>query len=208
MTTFFLNNERYFWFLIIVVAIGDLLVPYLLAPFYKGYSHKTMVMSSLGNLKSPVKMYYNGWLILGGILLCIFSVFFYIKFNMLLLVLLLLIFAIGGMILAGLFSVNETKELVTRSSKIHGYGSVLGFISLLFGPLVVTIQANYFNTKNLVYVAAICFVIAFLTFVLFVMSDKPNFKNTIIRYEGIWQRVSLLFMYVPLVYMAIYQLCN
>lgn len=51
----------------------------------------------------------------------------------------ILIYAIGGCILSGIFPVGETKELLTISEKIHGYGSVLGFTILTFLPLIIGI---------------------------------------------------------------------
>ena len=38
----------------------DLLIPFLLAPSYKGYRHLTQVMSVLGNSKAPLHVLYNG----------------------------------------------------------------------------------------------------------------------------------------------------
>ena len=37
----------------------DLIIPFLLAPTYKGYSHLTQVMSVLGNSKAPLHLIYN-----------------------------------------------------------------------------------------------------------------------------------------------------
>lgn len=39
----------------------DLIIPFLLAPTYKGYSHLTQVMSVLGNSKAPLHLIYNIW---------------------------------------------------------------------------------------------------------------------------------------------------
>ena len=206
MSKLLLDKEPFFWYLIIFIAIGDLVVPYLLAPFYKGYSHKTMVMSSLGNPQSPVSLYYNSWLVLAGILLIAFSAFFYAKFNHIAITVMLLLFSFGAMILAGLFSVNESKEIVNSSSQIHGYGSVIGFMTLLFVPLVLAFQK--YEIKYLSVISSICFILALVSFTLFIMSDKPQFHNTIISYEGVWQRVSLAFMYLPWIYMAVNQLCR
>ena len=47
----------------------------------------------------------------------------------------ILTFAIGAGILSGLFSVNESKDVVTVASKIHGAGAAIGFMTLLFFPL-------------------------------------------------------------------------
>ena len=37
----------------------DLLLPFLLAPFYPGYSHRRQVMSVLGSPESPVRWVYR-----------------------------------------------------------------------------------------------------------------------------------------------------
>lgn len=58
----------------IVAIIGDFVVPYVLANFYKSYNHNLMVMSLLGNPKSPVRSIYNVWLIILGVLLIISSI--------------------------------------------------------------------------------------------------------------------------------------
>ena len=49
----------------------------------------------------------------------------------------------------------------------------------------------------------ICFAVALVFFALFVMSDKPEFKNTIIDNEGLWKRLNLVFMYLPLAITAV-----
>lgn len=36
----------------------DLIIPFLLAPTYKGYNHLTQVMSVLGNSKAPLHLIY------------------------------------------------------------------------------------------------------------------------------------------------------
>ena len=55
------------WICLLAAMVGDFAVPYVLAPFYHGYSHKKQVMSVLGNPKSSVRRWYNTWLILLGI---------------------------------------------------------------------------------------------------------------------------------------------
>ena len=52
-------------------------------------------------------------------------------------------------------------------------------------------------------VCAIAFVLAMIFFVFFIMGDKENFKGTVFSYEGLWERLSLFFMYVPFLYIAI-----
>ncbi len=59
------------------------------------------------------------------------------------------------------------------------------------------------NPFNIWMLSIICFAAAMVFFVLFVMSDKQEFKNTIIDNEGLWQRLNLAFMYLPLAITAI-----
>ena len=53
-------------FLPVLLAL-DLIIPLLLAPFYKDYNHLTQVMSVLGNSKAPLHSIYNIWLVAFGV---------------------------------------------------------------------------------------------------------------------------------------------
>ncbi len=193
-------------FLIIlpIALILDLLIPFILAPTYKGYNHLTQVMSVLGNDKAPFHMIYNIWLIVYGVIL-IFSDFriysIISKYSSLIAIILfgvVLIYAIGGCILSGFFSVGEVKSLDTLSEKIHGYGSVLGFMALAFAPLLVSIYGFQSGKVTFGLFSIICFIMTIIFFTFFIMADKPNYKGTIIALEGLWQRLSLFCMYLPL----------
>lgn len=183
---------------------ADLLIPFLLAPTYKGYSHLTKVMSVLGNSKAPLHFVYNIWLVVFGIYFLFSAVRLYpvvAKTSSVIAVLLFLViavYAIGGCIVSGLFSVEETKSLETPSAKIHGFSSVIGFLLLALAPLLVGIY--FFKRANgtLGAFSLLCFVLTIGFFALFVMADKPKFQGTLIALEGLWQRLSLLSMYLPI----------
>lgn len=190
---------------------ADLIIPFLLAPSYKGYNHLTQVMSVLGNAKSPLHLVYNIWLIIFGIFI-LFSAFHLYptvakvsKAISILLFSVIAIYAIGGCVLSGFFSVGETKSLETLSAKIHGYGSVIGFLLLTLAPLFVGLY--FFKTSNgrLGSFSLVCFVLAIVFFALFVMADKSHYHGTIIAFEGLWQRLSLLSMYLPIMALCIVQ---
>lgn len=182
----------------------DLIIPFILAPFYKGYNHLTQAMSVLGNKKAPLHIVYNVWLLICGsiILLNNFTLYKLVSKHSSIIATLLfitvLIYAVGGCILSGLFSVGETKSLDTFSAKIHGYGSVLGFMSLAFSPLLIGIYGYKAGNIALCVFSIFCFMMTVIFFTFFVMADKPHYQNTIIAFEGLWQRLSLLFMYLPL----------
>lgn len=89
--------------------MGDLILPFLLAPNYQGYHHLTQVMSALGNPKAPLHILYNIWLIVLGIilLLCNFKLYPMIaeKSHSIAIILfaIICIYAIGACILSGFF---------------------------------------------------------------------------------------------------------
>ena len=190
---------------------ADLIIPFLLAPTYKGYNHLTQVMSVLGNAKAPLHLIYNIWLVVFGVSIVISAVQLYPTITKvsgtiaILLFTVLLIYAIGGCILSGFFSVGETKSLETLSEKIHGYGSVIGFLLLTLAPLFVGLYFFKISNGLLGTLSLICFIFAIVFFALFVMADKPNYRGTIIALEGLWQRLSLLSMYLPVIALCVFQ---
>ena len=204
-----LIDSKLFNLLLLITIIGEFLLPWILKHFYKDYNSKTMVMSVLGSPESPVRKIYNVWLVWLGVFLLLTSFLFFKEVNTVSIVLAVLTFisiatfAIGAGILSGLFSVNESKEKVSFASKIHGAGSAMGFMTLMFFPLLQGISA--FKSSDIAQgvICIVAFVASVLFFGFFIMGDKEEFKNTIFVYEGIWERLSLFFMYVPFLYFSI-----
>lgn len=200
---------KYGWYALFVAVVGEMIVPFILAPFYKGYSHTTMAISTLGNHNSPVRLPFNLWMLLAGILIlaaipAIYNTYYQVSKPLIVVsVIFTAIFAVGACIFTCFFSVNETKDVVTTASIIHGAGSAIGFMLFLFVPLFLAILSFKSNDKTTGLVSAFSFVLALLFFVLFVMADKPELQSTFVAKEGLWQRLNLLFMYLPLGYIAI-----
>ncbi|SKC69145.1 DUF998 domain-containing protein [Maledivibacter halophilus] len=197
------------WILLIIAIIGDFVVAYVLAFFNPGYSNTKQVMSVLGNPKSPVALFYNVWLIILGILICISAVNFYIVYSGVSKnyasagLIILFIFGIGAGIISGIFSVNEGKEIETITSKIHGIGAGLGFLGLTFIPLVVGL-ISFKEYDSIIGIVSIAFfILSIVLFVLFIMSEKEAFQNSIIGFSGLWQRLLLASMYMPLLLIAL-----
>lgn len=190
-------------FLPVFLAL-DLILPFLLAPAYKGYDHWTQVMSVLGCAKAPLHMVYNVWLVVFGAVVLVSAGGLYpavAKVSGILaaaLVFVVAAYAVGGCILSGIFSVGEGKSLDTLPARIHGYGSVLGFSLLVFAPLLVGLYFFKGSYRAWAFASFLCFGLAAVFFALFVMADKPVFRGTAIAREGLWQRLSLLSMYLPL----------
>lgn len=201
--------ENSFCSILPFLLAADLIIPFLLAPTYKGYNHLMQVMSVLGTTKSPLHSVYNIWLIIFGFAIlasisqCYLSIARTSNVISILLFFIIAVYAIGGCILSGIFSVGETKNLETVSAKIHGYGSVIGFLFLTLAPLLIGLYFFKISNSFLGVLSLICFVLAIVFFVLFIMADKPNYKGTIIALEGLWQRLSLLFMYFPIAILSL-----
>ena len=207
MLAFF--DSKPFYILLLITIVGEFLLPWILGHFRRGYNGKTMVMSALGSPESPVRIIYNLWLVWLGIFLLLTSFALYHEIRVVSEILAVLtwistaVFAIGAGILAGIFSVNEKKEKVTLASKIHGAGSAMGFMTLLFFPLLQGIYGFMTGQSIKGAVCMVSFVLAFLFFVFFIMGDKEKFKETVFSYEGLWERLSLFFMYVPFLCLAV-----
>ena len=205
-------NSQLFHGLLLFTIIGEFFLPWILGRYYDGYNSKTMVMSALGSPQSPVRSVYNAWLIW---IRCFFlftsaAYFFAVKTEHLVLAVFLSlsigIFAVGAGLVSGMFSVNERKDIVTAASMIHGVSAAAGFMALLFFPLLHGILS--FKEKDMVFVVVsiLSFILALLFFACFVMGDKEQFQNTVLRYEGLWERMTLFCMYVPFGYKAVQNL--
>ena len=201
--------DYYGWIFILIAMAGDLIVSFILSLFYGEYNNLKMSISALGNPSSPVRIPFNIWMLIEGILFlmalpAINNAFRSISGVITNIVLIFVaFFAIGACIFTCFFSVNESKDVVTLASKIHGAGSVIGFMLFLLVPLLLGILYYKDQNRMMGTVSIICFAVAMVFFALFVMSDKQEFKNTIIDNEGLWQRLNLAFMYLPLAITAV-----
>lgn len=208
----YLAENKVFNTILLFTLIGEFILPCILERYYTEYNSKTMVMSVLGSPQSPVRLTYNIWLIwLGSFLTSTAFIYFEktrVEFPVLsaLLLLSIGIFAVGAGVISGFFSVNESKNIVTTASKIHGVSVAIGFMALLFFPLINGILS--FKQKEVAFgiVSIISFILALICFVCFVMGDKEQFQNTVLRYEGFWERLTLLWMYIPFIHKAVYNL--
>ena len=189
---------------LLIAMIGDIVVSLILPLFYREYSTLKMSVSALGNPSSPVRIPFNLWMLAEGCLFLLSLPAVYHHFRPVsggiagVLVAFIAVFAVGACVFTCFFSVNESKDVVTAASKIHGAGSVAGFLLFLFVPLLLAIL--YFKEHNgaMGAVSIASFVLALVFFTLFVMSDKPSFKDTFVDHEGLWQRLNLALMYLPL----------
>lgn len=199
-------DNRFFNMILLFTIIGEFIVPWILEQFYSEYNSMKMVMSVLGSPQSPVRLVYNLWLVwLGGFLAYTAGVYFMsfrANFPVLAVFMLLSIgfFAVGAGLISGFFSVNESKYIVTTASKIHGISAAIGFMALLLFPLLNGIVSFKQNGTLEGIISISSFVLSLIFFACFVMGAKEQFQNTPLKYEGLWERLTLFCMYIPFVY--------
>lgn len=190
---------KLFLIILLMATVGDLLIPVIIGSKYPGYSHLYDTISSLGTNKSPVQKYQCLNLIIFGILFILFSIGQYRAFESFdwyhkLYLIGIIIFGLGT-IIAGIFQEDPIGIEETVSGKIHGIASGIGFLFLILNPLW-SIWIREF--KSIHYFHILIFILALLTFVLFIMSENEN--DGIFKYTGLLQRLNLLILYSHLVF--------
>ena len=184
--------------ILLLAALGDLFIPVIVGMKYPGYHHLIDTISTLGTNESPVQKFQCINLIAVGILFLIFSIGQGLSFTQInwchgLFILGIVLFGIGT-ILAGTFPEDPKGIAETVSGKIHGIASGIGFIFLILNPLWAIWIAEF---KDLRQVDITLFILAILTFILFVVSE--NIDNGILKYTGLFQRLNLVILYGHLI---------
>lgn len=113
------------------------------------------------------------------------------------------------MVISALGSPQSPVRLVYNLWLIWlGGGAAVGFMALLFFPLLNGIIS--FKQKDIIggIVSISSFVLSLVFFACFVMGDKEQFQNTFLKYEGLRERLTLFCMYVSFIYRAIGNLLN
>lgn len=184
-----------------ITLFADNLLPIALARFYPKYNGKEMALSVLGSRQSPVKWIYNIWCVFSGAIFCIAPYTLYCK-NIggltIAIWTLLAVYGIGCEIISGIFPLNEDRNEQDAITKIHGGASAIGFMALLFVPLLMAILLVQANSTITGILTLVWFIAAFVFFCFFIMGEKPRFTNTVLRYGGLWQRLVLASCYIPL----------
>lgn len=203
------TKETVLWCALLAAMAGDILISWALPLFCADYSCMKMSVSALGSPLSPVRLPFDLWMLLEGVLFLVALPALFrlyrpvsagIAYTMAAFV---AAFAVGACVFTCFFSVNESKDVVTAASIIHGVGSAVGFMLFLFVPLLMAILSWKSRESLMGTVCIVSFAAAMLFFVLFVMADKPEFSGTAIENEGLWQRLNLIFMYAPLVIVSV-----
>lgn len=201
--------NRYGFYFLIVAVFSELALPFVLGHFVSGYSQTEMLISSFGETGMRTKAAFRLWEILNGCLFILAAPAFYHRFTAtnpklaLCLGIFIVAFGIGDCIITGLVSRAKTTEEVGFASLLHNYASGAGFVALLLGTLVL--MWLYYQEKNqgMVMSMVFIFLLASLFMLLFAMPKLPIIKAFQVSHRGLWQRLNLLFLYLPYVLVSL-----
>lgn len=201
--------RNYGWLLLLLFVLCDGGMPYVLGTLWDGFSQTKQVVSDLGSVTSPVKTYFEHGSIMTGSLLLIAlpPVQYYFlnageifqekrkEINMLLFS--ITAFAIGDCIFTGVFSINHTTSGLTLDTIIHGLCSGAGIFGMLVAPWLM---ARIF-AKSKPKIAQICWFIFYGA--LLTSAANGLAQLFAFTYKGVVQRISLAFLYLPLIILAV-----
>lgn len=201
--------ERYGFYLIILAVISELVLPFVLGHYIAGYSQTEMLISSFGETGQPTKLAFKIWEIVNGSLFILGAPAIYARFNAtnhliaLWTAICIAIFGIGDCIITGVVDRASSTKEVGFTSLLHNYASGAGFMALLVGTFLLIwlfyLERNQFMVISLI----VIFILSSIFMFLFSMPKIPIIKAFQISHRGLWQRLNLLFLYLPFFWVAI-----
>lgn len=197
---------------LILAVLGDLATPYLLGRFYPNFDQTRTLISALGEPGSPTHLVFNIWSVVTGTLFLLAIPALYRTFAETspfwakVIALGVAAFGIGDCIITGLFSIDSSGSVHPIITFIHDAGSGIGFVGLLLIPLAFAAVAYQQQRIGEVCLFLVLFCISALFSLLFAWPRIPVLNQFQLPYRGLWQRISLVFLYLPLLVVAVEQL--
>lgn len=195
--------KRFGFYLLVLAVASELLLPFVLGHFIPGYQQKNMLISSFGETGMETRNAFRIWEIFNGVLFIAAAPAFYQEFKTtspLLaagLVGSLILFGLGDCIITGLFARAKTAEEVGFASILHNVASGAGFIALFVGNGLLIWLFFLRHKPGWGLVLLTLLVLAGITMLLFSSPKLPLLKAYHVAHRGLWQRLTLLFLYLP-----------
>lgn len=195
--------KKYGFFIMITVIISELTFPFVFANFYPDYDPITMLISDFGEDGSPIKTVFKIWQLIDGGLFLLTIPSFYERFKHTSkplakwLSIMMAGFAIGDCVITGIFDRSTSTTKINVESIIHDYLSGLGFVALLIAVYILTKLYNLEKEQLAVQLFLIIFLLSICFMLLFAAPKIPIINQVRIPYRGLWQRLNLLFLYLP-----------
>lgn len=196
--------------LLIIAAVGDFSLPYVLGPFYPGFNQTTTVISALGAPSSPVQPFFNYSSIITGSLFILGAIGlpFYFKESKEQRFIILLSVAIGcyglfDCILSGLVVADGHEAFFDPIHFFHSVVTGVGMLGMMFVPFLSAIRAWQLQQKKGTIFFGACFIFCSLSLLLFASYYLPIIGPFLTPTRGLWQRLGLFFLYLPTVAIAL-----
>lgn len=198
--------EHYGFYLLVITVISELVLPFVLGSYINGYSQTKMLISSFGQDGMATQWAFKIWEIFDGILFVLAAPAFYARFNStshplaLWTAIGLAVFGVGDCIITGLANMDKNEKELGLIGQLHNYASGIGVAGLLIGTFLLIwlfyLERNY----SVVWLFSILlFISCFFSF----LSSVPRLPNGPILHRGLWQRLNLLFSYLPFFIVAV-----
>lgn len=205
--------KRYGFYFLLVGVISDFLTPYILGIFYPQLNQMKSVMSLFGEVGSPVRQAFLIWSVVAG---CFYVLALPALYTALkpasrglaaLAVLAIGAYGIGDCIFTGLFSVDSAEVQWNFSTWVHNIGSGIGYAGFLLFPLILFFLYRGQKEQQLSRRYLILFCLSIAVAVIYGLARLPQLNQfAIFKQLGFWQRLSFIFNYLPIVYLAVTQL--
>ena len=205
-------SKRFGFYLLVLVVVSELLLPFVLGHFISGYRQTDMLISSFGESGMKTRSAFRIWEIINGVGFLLAAPAFFNQFKEVSpiigwgLLLSLSLFGIGDCIITGLFARARTVEEVGFTSLLHNFASGVGFIALLVGN-VLLIGAFYLEEKPVwTIVLGIILLLSLICMLLFASPKIPLVNTLQVTQRGLWQRLNLFFLYLPFLLVSLAQI--
>lgn len=192
----------------LIACTGDFIMTYILGDYFPHYSQIRDSMSLLGSVKSPVSNLIAAWWILLCILMIIFAAGFRRSFpeknpRIRLAPVLIIIYGLGEGLGSAVFPLNSSRNGSGLTGILHIVAGGIGTVAILILPLILMkvftdSEHPYFDKFSIaVFIGGLVFVgLKFLKPLMDISSSPVE------SYQGLWQRLYVLDVYIFLVVIA------
>lgn len=192
---------------LLIGIISDFLTPYILGLFDPTLNQFKDVMSLIGDVGSPVRTAFLIWSVVAGTFYCLGLPYLYqvarpvSKLAAWLLVLAIGLYGVGDCIFTGLFSVDTHEATWNVSTWVHNVGSGIGYSGFFIFPLCAAWYAVKKQSLHEVKVYLGFLALSILVALFYALARVPALQTTMIFGQlGLWQRISFLCNYFPILY--------
>lgn len=203
--------KKYSPLFLTVAVIGDFSVPYILGLFDSHFHQITDIISKLGETTSPMANYFNHASILTGslfVLSSLGSVTYFPqepkRFHQLLSFSLAL-YGFGDCILSGLIRIGAHQSFFSLPYLLHASFTGLGMLGMMFLSIICGSRMYEKGKRSWANFYMLCLLGSLVFFALFAAYYLPYIGSFLTPTRGLWQRLSLLFLYLPALSLLLHQ---